>query len=218
MNRIAFLAVVAALSFASPAWSRTIDLMELIDTKTDAVAGEWRLEGKSLISDDTKEARIHIPYEPPEEYDFRINFARKQGEGEVVQFLAKAGRLFYWQVGAWDNTVMGFGEINGAKANRNPTTVLKKGCLKNDQRYVSVVSARRDGVKAYLDSKLISQWKTDYRDLGVAAPWTMRDNRLLGLGSRRSPMIFYRIELVEVAGKGRIVPRSTIPNAPVYRK
>ncbi|MCX6900551.1 MAG: hypothetical protein NT105_17870 [Verrucomicrobia bacterium] len=218
MKRIAFLAIVTALSFVSPAWSRTIDLMELIDPKTDAVAGEWRLENNSLISDDTKEARIHIPYEPPEEYDFRISFARKKGGGEVVQFLAKAGRLFYWQIGAWDNTVMGFGEINGAKANSNPTTVLNRECLKNDQRYVSVVSVRRDGVKAYLGSKLISQRKTDYKDLGVGAPWNMRDNRLLGLGSRSSPMIFYRIELVEVAGKGKIVPRSTIPNAPVYKK
>jgi len=210
MKQISLITLAATLLFASTAWSRTINLMSLIDTREDSVAGTWQLANGTLTSDETQQARIQIPYEPPSEYDFRITFARLTSDGDVMQVLSRSGRSFYWVMGGWKNTVFGFGNINDVMANKNPTGVMNTACLKNKNRYTSLVSVRRDGVKAYLNNKLISQWKTDYKDFAMGGPWTMPDTRLLGLCSRSSSTTFYTIELIQVAGKGRVVPRSEI--------
>jgi len=108
-------------------------------------------------------------------------------------------------MGAVGNTIFGFGTINDAWAATNPTTRHDSCCLMNEQPYTVVVQVRRDGIHAYLNGKLKSSWKTDYRDLGTDVNWGLPDSRFLGLGTYESPTEFRQIDLLEVTGRGRPV-------------
>ncbi len=68
----------------------------------------------------------------------------------------------------------------------------------------SLVEVRKDGVKAYLDGKLISQWKT-YSDLSMNSSWSLRDEKRLGIATYKTAIAFQKIEVVEISGKGKVL-------------
>src|SRR5437868_3551822 len=54
-----------------------LNLMSIIDTSLDPVRGKWALTGNVLRCDDQHFVpRLQIQYEPPEEYDFYIQFSQ----------------------------------------------------------------------------------------------------------------------------------------------
>ena len=64
---------------------RVVNLLSLVDVQRDAVNGVWTIEQRALASDRGKESRIQFPYQPPEEYDFRIVFTRTAGTDCISQ-------------------------------------------------------------------------------------------------------------------------------------
>lgn len=81
--------------------------------------------------------------------------------------------------------------------------MVVSSCFENGKSYESLLQVRTNGVKAFLDGKLISHWDTDFADASMHRIWTMRDNRLLGLGSFQSPTVFSKIEILEITGNGK---------------
>ncbi|MBI5819345.1 MAG: hypothetical protein HZA88_10185 [Verrucomicrobia bacterium] len=223
MNRVSLSACAAALLFLNngtgiaqtlpannPAWARAVNLMPLINPDTDAIRGKWSIQAGKLVSDTEGWARIQIPYEPPEEYDFRIIITRSSGVNDVCQFFSQRGRPAMW-IAAVNNTFCGFQMVGGKSVTGNQTTVRTENCLKIGQTATSLLQVRKNGVKAYLDGKLVSQWATDFSDASLDTPfWSMPDKRLLGVGSHKSSFVYHRIELLEITGKGRTVPRQEI--------
>jgi len=65
------------------------------------------------------------------------------------------------------------------------------------------VKVRRDNVSAYLDGKLVTEWKPAESDLGTYHSWSFRKEAALGLGSYSNVVEFYKIEITEFSGKGR---------------
>ncbi|HZE96364.1 MAG TPA: hypothetical protein VE981_05030 [Planctomycetota bacterium] len=182
-----------------------INLLRLIDLKKDAIAGDWKLDGTAVVSDASDAPRIEFPYQPPEEYDFRIVFTRRGGEIlDVFQILAGGGKQFLWLSGG-KNGVFGFGMVQGKWAPQpvNPTFVRGPTTGVADVTQTSLVEVRKDGVKAYLDGKLISQWKV-YSDFSMNASYALRDEKRLGIGTYRTVTAFQKIEVVEVTGKGKL--------------
>ncbi len=53
---------------------REIDLLKIVDPARDAVLGKWSFVNGSLVGEPADGARIEIPYDPPEENDYRIVF------------------------------------------------------------------------------------------------------------------------------------------------
>ncbi|MCX6910594.1 MAG: hypothetical protein NTY01_21490, partial [Verrucomicrobia bacterium] len=164
-----------------------------------------------------KVAKIQIPYQPPEEYDLRITFTRLQGDDTVLQVLSKSGTSFVWGMGYRKNSRCCFSTIAGKTgSDDNPTIAKRDVWLENNRQHTSVISVRNDGLKAYLDGELIAQWKTDYRDMGIMDQWKLRNPTLLGLASGRNRIVFHRIEVREVTGKGtftRGAPAGQTPSA-----
>ncbi len=186
-------------------WTRAINLNSSVRPPMDVVTGEWR-EDRARISCGSKAfTKLQLPYEPPEEYDVLLSFARKEGCGDVNLLLSHGGRGFLWAMGAVGNTVFGFGTINGKWADENPTTRIEKSCLDNGQVYTVVVQVRRNGVWAYVDGKLKSSWKTDYSDLTTDENWGLPDATRIGLGTYESPTDFLRISVLEITGKGKLL-------------
>jgi len=177
-----------------------VDLLALIDPAKDAVAGRWSRDAAGLVSDGTPGGRIEIPYEPPAEYDFHVAFTRKEGAGDVNQVLWVQDRACVWQMGAFANTVFGFGTVAGRTAGNNPTTVRRP--LETGRRYRSTVQVRRQGVQAFLDGQRVASWN-EPGSLGMDPVWTLPSLARLGLGTFESPTIFHAAVLAEISGKGR---------------
>ena len=113
------------------AWTKAVDLLPLIDTERDAFRGHWRIENGQLLSDKGSHSRLSIHYNVPNEYDYRIVFVRTDGTEDVTQILTKSGHQFFWAMGAYKNTVFGFGKIDGKDCHKNETTNWQTSCLDN---------------------------------------------------------------------------------------
>jgi hypothetical protein len=182
---------------------RVVNLMPLIDPAQDAVDGTWTMEGGELLVSGDGCNRLRIPYYPPAEYDFHIRFKRLKGNHDVCQMLRHAGRAFVWIMGAADNHLTLFANVNNNYNNsNNPTMLNSDSVLENDQTHDSVVQVRKDFVAAYLDGKLVTRYPTDYSDLSMKDIWSLGALGL-GIGSYQDSDSFSVIEVVEVTGIGR---------------
>ncbi len=195
------------------AWT---DLLRLVDPAKDAVAGKWQLSSGELISDKAGYARISIPYKPPDEYDLQVVLARQEGKDTVCLMLAGSGTNFAWMMGFYGNKRCGFALVKGHNAGDNPTS--SEGALKAGKDYTVLIQVRKDGVRASVDGQVVSQYKTDYKDMSMATGWSVGNTGCLGVGSFASPTVFRSIKVLEVSGKGELirepVPPPAAPTAP----
>ncbi|MEW6357347.1 MAG: SUMF1/EgtB/PvdO family nonheme iron enzyme [Planctomycetota bacterium] len=198
------------ITHADDAWQNAINLLPLIDPQKDAVAGVWQKTEDGLMSDIGFVSRVQIPYQPPDEYDFRIEFTRLEakgkkgtvGWGDVFQVLQKDGRPFHWYMGAHGNTWFGFELVGGKRFDKNATGVKIEECLQLRHRYSATVVVRRDSVKAVLHGKPISEWRPEFGALSEGPYAGLTDKTLIGLGACNVQTVFHRIEVREVTGKG----------------
>jgi serine/threonine protein kinase len=185
------------------AYSRAVRLIPRVDPARDRVTGDWTATDGRISCGSQAFTKLRLPYLPPDEYDLLVVVTRKTGYGDVNLLLSRGSTRFLWAMGAVGNSIFGFGTINGAWANSNPTTRHDPNCLVNGQVYTVVVQVRKEGLWAYVDGKLKSSWKTDYRDLSSDDDWGLPDPRWIGLGTYESPAEFRRIDLLEVSGPGK---------------
>jgi serine/threonine protein kinase len=185
------------------AWKSAVNLFNLVDPQRHAVSGGWGLLDGRLVSDRTAYARVEIPFSVPEEYDLRVIFTRQGGCDAVSLLLTGLGRSFAVLLGSDDNQAAGFAEIAGDAGGG-----LRRGerVLDNDRAYTVVAQVRRTGVRVLLDGREIAERKTDFADMSLPAAWSLRSAGVLGIGSHRSPVLFQRIDLLEVTGRGRRAP------------
>lgn len=180
---------------------RTVNLLRLIDPTHDTMTGTWKLAtgefAPQLTSDATQHARLNIPYEPPQEYDFRVDFTRTGGDNCMAQMFTHHNPCCLVLYG-WKGTVSGFQQVNGQSAERNSTAVHDLP-TSNGQRHTSIIKVRKNAIEAWLDGNLITRYDTNGDDLG-AKDW--RIDSPLGVGSQLSPTIFHTIELTEITGQG----------------
>ena len=191
-----------------------IDLLALIDPEKDAVMGKWQKQNGKLVSDPTGITRLEIPYQPPEEYDFKITFTRMAGdEFTVAQCLFKSDRHFMWQVGHTGNTFVGFERINGQGVESNPSGIRRFPVLTNGRVHTSEVRVRNTGLTGYLDGQPVCQWNTNYSDMGYWAGFSPRQENLLALATIENRVAFHTVEVREVTGHGRSF-RTPLPGQP----
>jgi hypothetical protein len=185
-----------------PAASRTVNLLKLIDPAQDTSTGIWQLRtgefAPELTSDASQHARLNIPFQPPVEYDFRVDFTRTAGDNCMTQIFTHQNPCCLVLFG-WKGTVSGFQQINNQSADRNATGVRGLATA-SGQRHTSIVKVRKTFIEAWLDGNLLTRYDTDGADL------TIKDWKIeapLGLGTQLSPTTFHTIELTEITGQGR---------------
>jgi hypothetical protein len=189
---------------AGLAGQRVVNLMPLIDLGKDVVSGTWRLSNGQPTSGDGRFDRIRIPYEPPEEYDFIIEFTRQGSNDVVCQILSHSGHSFEWINGANRNTVSGFERIDGRGAGDGKTAVVLKATQDQGKRHRSVVKIRKHSIAAYVDGNLMVEYPTDFSDLTVHGEFNIGSDAI-GIGSLGSTT-FHTIEVIEVTGTGHQLP------------
>ena len=176
-----------------------INLLPIIDPEKDKVAGKWALEKGALVSSGEGEERIQIPYQPPEEYDYRITFT-KTGTNCVIQIMPGMETPFIWAMDA--KGLYTFRYLKGTGIGSNKTSVQKPPGIKDNHRYTSLLRVRKNGVDALVENKQMTQWETDYSDVADGPWWALKNKKLLGLGTGASKTVFHTIEVKEVTGSG----------------
>jgi len=169
-----------------------IDLFHLIDPQKRVRAGTWKLDHGVLTSSHDNGERIQIPYIPPEEYDYRITFARNEGGNGVVQFASRGDREIIWWIGR-DNKHFALNDKTIAQAFSG---------LENGEKHTSLIKVRHGSVQFFLDDRRILEEDDEHRLFEDGLWYRFDDKRLLGVGSLLSSTSFYSIEVREVSGHG----------------
>jgi hypothetical protein len=189
---------------------RLIDLLPLADPKRGSIHGAWMraVEQAGLLSP-TGVDQFALPYEPPEEYIFRIEFTRLKGNEGLGQIVTKGGTPFTWAIGMSHGEVVGIDAVKGKPVivSENPTRVSLQNKLEDKHRYVSTIEVRNGRVRGWLDGRLLVDWKTDYRDLSPhdRGGWAPVHASQLGLCTWNSQTVFHRIEVLELTGEGKVI-------------
>ncbi|MGD0094312.1 MAG: hypothetical protein ABSE73_30765, partial [Planctomycetota bacterium] len=183
-------------------WKNAIDLLALVDPTKDSVSGKWDAKGGALICDNAMTARVRIPYRPPTEYDFRIQFTRLSGSDCLAQILSASGRQFAFMAGGEGNKVFGLELIAGKQCFENPTAVRRPTCLVTGRRYMLLAQVRNNGVRMYLDGVFLTGFVGEYSQMSVRDHWAVADPATLGLASWDNTVAFHAAEVLEVTGQG----------------
>jgi DNA-directed RNA polymerase subunit RPC12/RpoP len=176
---------------------RNVDLMGLIDPTQDAIHGRWLLANKTLqCPEGNFVPRIQIPYQPPQEYDFVVEFSQPGLRNGISLIMPKpTGGSFFWFLGSNDGSSYGFGG-NPNIEGRAP------GLIEVNKRYTTTVQVRRDGVRGLVNGKELINHRTNFQDLSSDNWRAIRDTSLLAVACD-DPTVFYTIQLVEMNGNGK---------------
>jgi hypothetical protein len=83
--------------------------------------------------------------------------------------------------------------------------------LESGKVYVSVLKVRKGTVSAYVNGKLISEWKASMGPLSIDPAWTPKRPDMLGLGIWTGRGEFHRAEVLEVRDRR---PAAPVPEPP----
>jgi hypothetical protein len=200
----AAIATADSVPAGEAAWQNAIDLLPLIDLAQDATSGKWETAPDGLRATDIKSMsqKIQPPYRPPEEYDYRVSFTPISGNADVAIGLTAKGRSFVFYMKKFrDDHCLGFEAISG-KAIASGPTAHRFPHLEMGSRYTVVVEVRKNGLRGYLDGKLVAEWATDFSDMSPWPVWRFKDDTLPGFGCSVSTVVFHEVKLREVTGKG----------------
>jgi len=181
------------------------DASKLTKNFDPAVKMKWEMKQGELYSNNAAPSVLQIPYQPPEEYDFKIVFTRLTGVDMIGQILVANTHQFHWTMGNKNNKFAGFESQEGFKGPAVPFA------MENGQKYTSVVEVRRSGVKGYVDGKLLSEYRTDYFEMSLSSYWKIPNPLAIGVTSWGNNCVFHSIELIEIGTKG--VNNATVPTS-----
>lgn len=187
-------------------WASAVDLMPLIDTDRDAVAGEWaQKEGAGIACAPGTATRLEIPYQPPLEYELKVVFTRDTGVQDIDIILGMSGKSHQMMLGR-DNKIYGFQLwSHSADHINNPASKVIRNGIANGKRHTAIVQMRKSGFAGWLDGELIASWTTP-GSFGTLKGWDLPTPGLLGVGADKSGVRFHSIQLLETKGKGKPLP------------
>jgi hypothetical protein len=188
--------------------ARLVDLLALADPRHGSVHGAWTTKDGTLVSP-TGIDLFELPYEPADEYIFRVEFTRLKGDQGIAQVLAKGPKAsFLWTVNR-GGSFAGFDGVKGSSPGvaGNPAWKMLPASMESNRRYVSTVEVRNGRVRGWFDGKLLVDWKTDYHNVGPRARgnWSPRDPARLGVATWYGQTVFHRIEVLELTGEGKVI-------------
>jgi hypothetical protein len=208
---------IAAAPTTAPSSGGHVDLLKLLDVTRDTSDERWVRDSDGLTSPAQPFMnRLRFPYNPPPEYDYLLDFTvlAVKGWGDIDQVAIADHHGFIWFMGAWANTTCGIGNVRGATADSNVTSIHKGTVFEPNSRHVSIIQVRSDGIKVLLDGQTVVSYERGPRnDLSLEGGYAIGD-RVLGLLSCDSIRL-HRAEVTEINGQGRLIGR--IDSAALYK-
>jgi hypothetical protein len=194
-----------------------VDVLRLIDTTSDVVAGTWSRQGGRIDVAPGSAARIAIPVAIDGGYDLEIDFTRTSGESDVAAMLPIGSHACMATLSGRAGADSGIANVDGLDPtdSRNPTAV-RPGHLDNGRRYRLFISTRilaenRASIDVALDGKrYLPHWEGNPAALGYNATWSMPNPKRLGLGAEQSEVTFHSARLRMVSGHALADPASDL--------
>lgn len=176
-----------------------INLLDKLNPREQAVAGQWTLADDGLTVAAANGARIRLPWTPTAEYDFEVEFTRHDGENSIALIFAAGGQQAAYDIDGWGQHLAGIQNIDGKTMRENPTRVADIA-LTNGRKYTAAVRVRRDRVEALLDGKVLTTYRGNGSDLSLLELWALRQPVGLGLGAWNSRTTFHAVRVTPLAG------------------
>jgi hypothetical protein len=190
------IAAVAALSLLlicgrAVAEPHTVNLIPLIDIKQNVVEGHWTLEDGALVADGSHNAVLALPYDPPDEYDFIIEFTRLSGRDTVAQMFQYGTSQVVWGMGSYSD------QLNLDAGNQRLATAIDPDVTRSDVVFTSIVQVRASGITVLLNGTVVAQYKEKVEGAKYPKGWRSLGDARLGLGAwYKARTRFTRVELV----------------------
>ncbi|MBC7818407.1 MAG: DUF1080 domain-containing protein [Planctomycetaceae bacterium] len=193
---------------------KSIDLLPLVDVQRDAGVGNWKRVTDGVACENPAGANVlQLPYEPPEEYDFEMEFTTTGSGLNVNQYVAASGQMFAWKLNSHNVNppLYGFELLDGkfAKENKEAATQIPTP-INDGQRYRSTVEVRRGSLRTLLDGKELVKWTGDFKRLNLEPSTPMKHASRIGIGSWRRPVTFHSVTVREVSGTGKVMASETV--------
>ena len=186
----------------------TIELLPLVDISRDAGVGNWNRVADGVACENPAGANVlQLPYEPPDEYDFEIEFTTTGSGLNVNQYVAAGGTMFAWKLNSHNVNppLYGFELLDGKFAKENKEAAKQiPDAIKDGQRYRSTVEVRRGSLRTLLDGKELVKWTGDFKRLSIENSTPMKYSGRIGIGSWRRPVTFHAVRVREVGGAGKL--------------
>jgi hypothetical protein len=179
-----------------------VNLIKLIDPKIDAQAGNWTVEGRSLIApaEHGYWTRLQIPYVAPAEYD--LTYVVSTTEAYFWIFIGLPlgdSRQVMAVIGGDEGHNAGLEMIDSKEHNNNPTKYPLPGGMK---AATILCSVRKAGLTITLDGKKIIEWK-EYQRCSVFPTWQVPNKNAFSVGMTRGRFAIRHIVLNPVSGQGK---------------
>ena len=173
---------------------RVVDFLRLIDVTKDTLSGNFSLTSSGLAVKKADNARLQIPYQPPEEYDLNMEFSYDSDDSAMVFILPLADGPVQLELKPNSNR---FAHEDG-DALRGTGPFAEKGRPNR-----AVVKVRLNVVQVYLNSALVIELMRTRQPIGMKSSWKMRSKDVMGLGSYQSDATFSKLTLTEISGHGK---------------
>ncbi len=198
-----------------PSPNGTTRLLPLVQIPRDVVQGTWSRKGEELSLDEAHGfAMCELPCEPPEEYDFEVEFTPMSDGNNVNLHLRAGGAAFMWKLHAYRRTppVYGFDLFDGNRQVPSLSTVNPLA-LEIGRRYTTRVEVRRTGLRGFVNGVEFVAWTGDFKHFSTEETARLRDDRKLAIGSHDRSVLFHRAD-VRAVGAASITPAAATKDAP----
>jgi serine/threonine protein kinase len=180
---------------------RKANLLSLADPAKNSAAGTWTLKSNILTCDSERGGQIQFPKTPPEQYDYRVTFVRKQGTGGIALIGSEGGHAFSCGLDGRKPMVTGLAQSYRPRENQSPEPRIIDG-----KQHTFVMAVRKDIVKTYLDSWQISQTnELDYSTVRPGSEMVPMDPKTVGLWTS-GPYTILSADILEVDDLNTSVP------------
>ena len=184
-----------------PANGEPVDLLAGMDSKRNALVGEWSRSGEGLEVQPKPFAQIVIPAAFPESFDIDVSFTRKGSGTDSVAVLLPVGEKGVAVQFAARGTDDGIGLINSAPSWAGPAT--RKTAIVSDRRINVGIRVRRSGagvkIAQYMDGKPWIYWEGPVDALSLYQAFKIPTG-CAGLAAYDSNTVFHQVVMRAVVG------------------
>ena len=196
-----------------------VSLLPKVDVKRDGLAGKWSLnaDGELLVLKGSFSTtggkgmpRAIIPYRPPEEYDYEVEFTPASMEDGELFLLFPAGRHpVAWRPSQCGDSprFSGFGELDKLGISRQTEAVARLDAKpRYGARNTTRVEVRANSLRGFLNGRELVSWTGDFSRFSSNEFMTLPNPLALGIGVYRTDATIHRIDLTEISGRGHSFP------------
>jgi serine/threonine protein kinase len=187
---------------AVPPSGASVDLLKMIDPRRDAASGEWKVERGALITPVGRStAFMQIPYAPPEEYDLRLDAARRSGVADLYIGVVAGGKQLLLHLDGGDGTMGGLQWIDNKDWDSNETTYKNSRVFVDEKPHTILIAVRKNSLTVTGDGIPLINWKGDYKRASSINP--VGNAGALFVGDWETSFEISQILLTPISGQGR---------------